>query len=76
MVYFDNINILFSQLFWFDLLGVFLLEYPKGILFTIDHMETRKFVINLSKIKLSNDQISLLSKGLSFCPTPGEPDPG
>ena len=39
-------------------------------------METSKFVINLGKIKLSNDQISLVSKGLNFCPTPGKPDPG
>ena len=37
---------------------------------------TNKFVINLSKFPLSKDQISLLSKGLNFCPTPGENNPG
>ena len=38
--------------------------------------EENKFVLNLSKFKLNKDHISLLSKGLNFCPTPGEPDPG
>jgi hypothetical protein len=31
-------------------------------------------VINLSTFTLTRDHISLLSKGLTFCPTPGEPD--
>ena len=31
-------------------------------------------VVNLSQIQLTNPQISLLRKGLKFCPTPGEPD--
>lgn len=31
-------------------------------------------VVNLSCVTLSSDQTSLLSKGLNFCPTPGEPD--
>ena len=31
-------------------------------------------VINLSSFQLSTAMISLLSKGLNFCPTPGEPD--
>ncbi len=35
-----------------------------------------KSVINLSSFQLSDHHISLLSKGLSFCPTPGEPDLG
>ena len=35
-----------------------------------------KFVINFSKHKLTKDEISVLSKGLNFCPTPGAPDPG
>ena len=33
-------------------------------------------VINLSDHRLSPDLISILSKGLNFCPTPGEPRPG
>ncbi len=35
-----------------------------------------KSVINLSSFQLNRHHISLLSKGLSFCPTPGEPDLG
>ena len=30
----------------------------------------------MSSFKLNEHHISLLSKGLSFCPTPGEPDIG
>lgn len=33
-------------------------------------------IINLSKLVLTKDQISVLSKGLNFCPTPYSPDPG
>ena len=33
-------------------------------------------VINLSSFQLKPDHMSLLSKSLSFCPTPGEPDFG
>ena len=29
------------------------------------------FVINISKYKLTEDEVSILSKGLNFCPTPG-----
>ena len=35
-----------------------------------------KFVVNLSNVSLTKDQISVLSKGLNFCPSPGENDPG
>ena len=38
--------------------------------------DENKFVLNLSNVSLNKDHISLLSKGLNFCPTPGEPDPG
>ena len=31
-------------------------------------------VVNLSSLTLTQDMHSLLSKGLNFCPTPGEPD--
>ena len=31
-----------------------------------------KTVLNLSKTVLTKDQMSVLSKGLNFCPTPGE----
>ena len=40
----------------------------------MDHNSTPKIVVNLSKLKLSNDHISL--QGLNFCPTPHETDPG
>ena len=39
-------------------------------------MDNNKFVINLSKYKLTEDEFSILSKGINFCPTPGSPDPG
>ena len=42
----------------------------------MDDKPTKKLVVNLSKVKLSNDHISLLSNGLNFCPTPNEPNPG
>ncbi|XP_064633637.1 uncharacterized protein LOC135491594 [Lineus longissimus] len=35
-----------------------------------------EYVINLSDVTLTPSQTSLLSKGLNFCPTPGEPDFG
>ena len=35
-----------------------------------------KTVLNLSDIVLTDDQQSVLAKGLNFCPTPREPDPG
>jgi len=31
-------------------------------------------VVNLSRLTLTQSMVSLLSKGLNFCPTPGEPD--
>ncbi len=33
-------------------------------------------IVNLSDVVLTDDQISILSKGLTFCPSPGEPDMG
>ena len=33
-------------------------------------------IINLSEVVLTKDQISVLSKGLNFCPIPYSPDPG
>ena len=33
-------------------------------------------IANLSYLVLTEDQISILSKGLTFCPTPGDPDMG
>ena len=38
--------------------------------------QVNKFVINISKHKLTDDEVSILSKGLNFCPTPDAPDPG
>ena len=37
---------------------------------------SKQLVVNLSSLNLSQPQLSLLSRGLSFCPTPGEPDLG
>ena len=33
-------------------------------------------IVNLSKYNLTNPEISVLSNGLGFCPTPGAPDIG
>jgi hypothetical protein len=35
-----------------------------------------KSVVNLSRYELTQEEISVLSKGIKFCPTPGPPDPG
>ena len=35
-----------------------------------------KSVVNLSKYELTQEEISVLSKGIKFCPTPGPADPG
>ena len=35
---------------------------------------THALVINLSSTHLNDDAIAILSKGMKFCPTPGEPD--
>ena len=35
-----------------------------------------KSVVNLSTFQLDEHHISVLSRGLKFCPTPGPPDPG
>ena len=42
----------------------------------MDNIPTGKLVVNLSKLTLSSDHMSLLLKGLNFCPTPNEPGPG
>jgi hypothetical protein len=36
--------------------------------------DSDKSVVNLSNLKLTEPMISVLSKGLNFCPTPGESD--
>ena len=36
----------------------------------IDDSQELSTVINLSRIHLSKDEVNLLSRGLSFCPTP------
>ncbi len=38
------------------------------------HVPIEKSVVNLSEYTLSSPMISMLSKGLSFCPMPGEPN--
>ena len=37
--------------------------------------DSESSVVNLSSANLTAPMLSLLSKGLNFCPTPGEPDP-
>ena len=40
---------------------------------TLININKKNTVVNLSSRNLSSDEESLLSKGLNFCPTPGEP---
>ncbi len=35
-----------------------------------------RFVVNVSKHRVTGPELSVLRKGLTFCPTPGEPDMG
>ena len=37
-------------------------------------IKSNPFVVNLSSHPLTPEQTSLLTKGLNFCPTPGDPD--
>ena len=37
-------------------------------------IQSNPFVVNLSSNPLTTEQMSRLSKGLNFCPTPGDPD--
>ena len=39
-------------------------------------MESQRNVINLSTFDLTTNHISLLERGLKFCPTPGKPNIG
>jgi hypothetical protein len=41
---------------------------------SLDNSLPKSPVVNLSSIQLTEPMINLLSKGLNFCPTPGEPD--
>ena len=54
---------------------------PKSVLYNINHCNNNLIsdtdtpsVINMSTFQLTPAMLSLLSKGLNFCPTPGEPD--
>ena len=38
-------------------------------------MFSNKSVVNLSNFELNENHISLISRGLMFCPTPANPDP-
>ena len=40
---------------------------------TLININKKNTVVNVSSRNLSSDEESLLSKGLNFCPTPGEP---
>ncbi len=42
----------------------------------LDFLVPENLVLNLSDLILTDNQISIISRGLSFCPTPGEPDMG
>ncbi len=41
-----------------------------------DFLVPENLVLNMSELQLTDKQISIISRGLSFCPTPGEPDMG
>ncbi len=41
-----------------------------------DFLVPENLVLNMSELRLTDNQISIISRGLSFCPTPGEPDMG
>ena len=40
------------------------------------NLDSSAFVVNLSSYTLNEDEISVLKRGLKFCPTPGEPNFG
>ena len=42
----------------------------------LNNSEYTSGIVNLSEYSLTNTEISVLSKGLGFCPTPGAPDIG
>ena len=42
----------------------------------LNNTEYTSGIVNLSKYTLQDTEISVLSKGLCFCPTPGAPDIG
>ena len=42
----------------------------------LNDIEYTSGIVNLSKYTLQDPEISVLSKGLGFCPTPGAPDIG
>ncbi len=42
----------------------------------IEFLVPGNLVLNMSDLQLTDNQISIISRGLSFCPTPGEPDMG
>ena len=42
----------------------------------LNDIEYTSAIVNLSKYILQDPEISVLSKGLGFCPTPGAPDIG
>ena len=42
----------------------------------LNNIEYTSGIVNLSKHTLTDPEISVLSKGLGFCPTPGAPDIG
>ena len=42
----------------------------------LNNTEYTSGIVNLSKYSLKDTEISVLSKGLGFCPTPGAPDIG
>ncbi len=42
----------------------------------IEFLVPENLVLNMSDLQLPDNQISIISRGLSFCTTPGEPDMG
>ena len=47
---------------------------PENIPTDTNPNETNSLVVNLSSKHLSTEAVTLLSRGMKFCPTPGEPD--
>ena len=45
-----------------------------GLSLSLDELNDDKLVVNLSKFVLNEHHLSLLKKGLTFCPTPGKRD--
>ena len=70
----ENIGTSESLMFFYELYNI---ENNMLALFNkLNDIEYTSGIVNLSKYILQDPEISVLSKGLGFCPTPGAPDIG